>query len=108
MHILTAAILYTSAMGVGLLHGHPHGHAGESAVAAASDHHDGHAHESGEPCSRSDCDSRNCCNTHSHHLIAIRSVAVSNDDGVLGFRCSITQTPLSSFPHDIFHPPEHC
>jgi hypothetical protein len=105
MHILTAAILYTSAMGVGIFHGHEHQHHADVQVCPVEDgascpvEHD--------PCTRMDCDRDACCSMHSHHLLAIGG-AVSTDTWPVPAALKLPEihTPLRDFPRDIFHPPK--
>ncbi len=107
LHILTAAILYTSAMGVGLLHGHQHLHTGDAHVHAVAQHGDAPADH--DPCSRTDCDSHACCSVHSHHLVAVGgSAATDSYQTPSRFPALENPIPLSEYPSDIFHPPEFC
>jgi len=105
MHILTAAILYTSAMSVGSFHGHEHQHASEVQICSVEDHVPSPTEH--DPCSRMDCDRDACCSLHSHHLLAI-GAAISTDTwpAPSALKLPEIQTFLHEFPRDIFHPPK--
>jgi hypothetical protein len=104
IHILTLAILYTSALGVGEAHVHwQKSRALQQITAAAEMSSHDHSHASSE---NDNGDYHDCCGVHSHNLLGFGTSTLLTVDPLTHDLPAVPPHTLRSvFPRDIFRPP---